>query len=173
MKGCFWDVCHFAHKAKSVSNILKGVSFFSSRFLTCGYDGSVILWDGVAHSDLWTIQASGGGSSQRYKPCPPAEREGSLLRDLPRRRGLGGGDAGRSAAPRHRAGRGTRHAGGRQYGLCGYSAMRPQSLGEAIEAVSFSPNGRLLAAAGHGRVVHVFRWWPGLSQTMLPGNEPI
>ena len=28
----------------------------ATKFLTCGYDGNVILWDGVAHTDLWTVQ---------------------------------------------------------------------------------------------------------------------
>ena len=29
------------------------------KFLTCGYDGNVIYWDAVAHTDLWVVQLNG------------------------------------------------------------------------------------------------------------------
>ena len=40
----------------------------------------------------------------------------------------------------------------------------PQSLGEAIETVAFSPDSRLLAVGGHDRTVHVFRCREGAGE---------
>lgn len=34
-------------------------AMFREMFLTAGYDGNVILWDAVAHVDLWVVQING------------------------------------------------------------------------------------------------------------------
>ena len=32
---------------------------YRDEFLTCGYDGYVIMWDAVAHIDLWAVHING------------------------------------------------------------------------------------------------------------------
>ena len=32
---------------------------YRDEFLTCGYDGYVIMWDAVAHIDLWAVHLNG------------------------------------------------------------------------------------------------------------------
>ena len=35
------------------------ICMYRDEFLTCGYDGYVIMWDAVAHIDLWAVHLNG------------------------------------------------------------------------------------------------------------------
>jgi len=99
----------------------------ATKFLTCGYDGNVILWDGVAHTDLWTVQLNGKAHCCAISPDGSAYAVGTM-------------------------------GGVLHLGTLESKEHTLQSLGEALEAVAFSPDGNLLAVAGHDRVVHVFKF---------------
>ena len=109
------------------------------RFLTAGYDGSVILWDSVAHTDLWTVQLNGKARCCAVSPDGGSYAVGTL-------------------------------GGVLHVGTLETSEHVIQSLGEAIEAVTFSPDGEMLAVAGHDRLVRVFRSAGNLPPHNLPGS---
>ena len=57
IKALFYGGASLRGDMELASKICDGtLTPYSPRFLTCGYDGSVILWDGVAHTDLWSVQ---------------------------------------------------------------------------------------------------------------------
>jgi len=48
------------------------------KFLTCGYDGNVIYWDAVAHTDLWVVQLNGKAHCVDISPDGLAYAVGTL-----------------------------------------------------------------------------------------------
>ena len=43
---------------------------YRDEFLTCGYDGYVIMWDAVAHIDLWAVHLNGQVNKIKVRICP-------------------------------------------------------------------------------------------------------
>ena len=50
----------------------------SSKFITCGHDGNVICWDGIAHTDLWVVQLNGKAQCVAMSPDGLAYAVGTL-----------------------------------------------------------------------------------------------
>ena len=54
---------------------------YRDEFLTCGYDGYVIMWDAVAHIDLWAVHLNGQVNKiqvriyPKQKYLPPWEKK--------------------------------------------------------------------------------------------------